>query len=83
MARRLIYGGLIGVICLGLIVVFLVNRFQKEEPVEVMRAIPEDAVLFAEKIDYKYITESFIPESRIWVDFVNIIKRKVFFMFRP
>lgn len=75
MVRRIIYGGLVGLVCVGLIVVFLVNRFRKEEPVEVLKAIPEDAVLFAEKIDYKYITESFIPESRIWVDFVNIIKR--------
>jgi hypothetical protein len=75
MAKRIIYGGLLGIICLVLLLVFLLNRFEKTEPVEVLRAIPEDAIVFAEKVDYEYITESFLSESRIWVDFVNIIRR--------
>ena len=75
MVKRIIYGGLFAVICLGLLMVFLLNRFDKIEPIEVQRAIPEDAILFAEDIDYQYLTESFLSESRIWIDFVNIIER--------
>jgi hypothetical protein len=75
MTRRLIYIGLFAVICLGLITVFLLNKFDKIEPLEIQEAIPEDAILFAEDIDFEYLTESFLPESRIWIDFVNIIER--------
>ena len=65
MTRRIIYSGLFAVVCLGLITVFLLNRFDKIEPVEIQGAIPEDAILFAEDIDFEYLTESFLPESRI------------------
>jgi hypothetical protein len=75
MVKRFIYGGLFAVICLGLLVIFILKRFDNIEPIEVRSAIPEDAILFAENIDYKYLTESFLPESRIWIDFVNIIER--------
>ncbi len=75
MVKRIIYGGLFAVICLGLLVVILLKRFDEIEPIEVLRAIPEDAILFAEDIDYQYLTESFLSESRIWIDFVNIIER--------
>jgi len=75
MAKRIIYVGLFAVICLGLVTVFLLKKFNKVEAVEVQAAIPEDAILFAEDIDYEYLAETFLPESRIWVDFVNIIER--------
>jgi len=75
MARRIIYGGLFAVICLGLITIFLLKKFEKIEAVEVQGAIPEDAILFAEDIDFEFLTETFLPESRIWIDFVNIIDR--------
>jgi hypothetical protein len=75
MTRRIIYIGLFAVVCLGLCTLFLLKKFDKIEAVEIQGAIPEDAILFVEDIDFKYLTESFLPESRIWIDFVNIIKR--------
>ena len=75
MGRRIVYGGLYAVVCLGLLILFLVKKLDKTVPAQVQGAIPEDAVLFAEEIDYKYLTESFLPESRIWIDFVNLIER--------
>jgi len=75
MTRRIIYGGLFAVVCLGFVTLFLLKKFDKIEPVEVQGAIPEDAILFAEDIDFEYLTETFLPESRIWIDFVNIIER--------
>jgi hypothetical protein len=76
MAQRLIYGGLFAVVCLVLITLFLLKKFEKVEAVEVQGAIPEDAVIFAEDIDFEYLTETFLPENRIWIDFVNITERK-------
>ena len=75
MAQRFIYGGLFAVVCLALITIFLLKKFEKVEAVEVQGAIPEDAVIFAEDIDFEYLTETFLPENRIWIDFVNIIGR--------
>ncbi len=75
MTRRIIYVGLFAVVCLGLITVFLLKKFDKIEVLEIQGAVPADAILFAEDIDFEYLTESFLPESRIWIDFVNIIER--------
>ena len=75
MTRRIIYIGLFAVVCLGLCTLFLLKKFDKIEALEIQGAIPEDAILFVEDIDFKYLTESFLPESRIWIDFVNIIER--------
>ncbi len=75
MTKRIIYGGLFAAVCLGFITLFLVKKFDKFVALEVQGAIPEDAILFVEDIDFKYLTESFLPESRIWIDFVNIIER--------
>jgi len=75
MVKRFIYAGLFAVVCLGLIIVFLIKRFDKKEPVEVQKAVPVNAILFVEDIDYKYLTETYLPGSRTWIDFVNLIHR--------
>lgn len=71
MLKRIIYGGLFAVVCLGLVIVFLLNRFDKITPIEILEAVPEDAILFVEDIDYEYLTETFLDGNRIWIDFVN------------
>jgi hypothetical protein len=75
MLKRFIYAGVFAVVCLGLVTVYLLKRFEKITPVEVQQAIPGDAVLFAENIDFEYLTESFLPDARMWVDFLNIAER--------
>jgi hypothetical protein len=75
MAKQRIYLGLFAVVCLGLITLFLIKKLDKIEPVEAQRAVPHSAILFAEDIDFEYLSEEFLPESRIWIDFVNIIDR--------
>ena len=72
MLKRYLYAGLFAVVCLGLVTLFLIKRFEKVTPVEVLQAIPGDAVLFAENIDFEYLTESFLPDSKMWIDFLNI-----------
>lgn len=71
MLKRIIYGGLFAVICAGLVIVILLQRFDKITPIEVLQAVPEDAILFMEEIDYEYLTGNFVPGSRMWIDFVN------------
>ncbi len=75
MLKRYIYGGLFAVVCAGLLLVILLNRFDKITPIEVLQVIPEDALLFLEDIDYEYLSESIIPGSRVWIDFVNTAGR--------
>jgi len=75
MIKRFIYAGLFAVVCLGLIIVFLLKRFDKKEPVEVQKAVPVNAILFMENIDFKYLTGTYLPGSRTWIDFVNLIHR--------
>ncbi|HER09415.1 MAG TPA: hypothetical protein ENO20_10960 [Bacteroides sp.] len=71
MWKRFLIGGLIAVICVGLLVVILLQRVHKMTPVGVLEAVPEDVVLLAENIDFEYLTQSFFPKNRIWIDFVN------------
>lgn len=71
MWKRIIYGGLFAVVCIGLILIFLLNRFDKFTPLEIFEAVPEDAIIFVEDLDYEYMTETFLSGSRIWIDFVN------------
>jgi hypothetical protein len=71
MLKRIIYGGLFAVICIALILVFLLSRFNKITPLEILEAVPEDAILFVEDIDYEYLTGTFLAGNRIWKDFVN------------
>ena len=75
MLKRYLYGGLFAVLCVGLVTVILLNRFDKFTPIEVLNAVPEDAILFMEEIDFEYLTESFLPDSRMWIDFVNTTNR--------
>ena len=72
MLKRFLYAGVFAVVCLGLVTLFLIKHFEKGTPVELQQAIPGDAVLFAENIDYEYLTESFLPGSGMWIDFLNI-----------
>ncbi len=71
MLKKYIYGGIMAVVFLGLVTLYLLKKFERITPVEVLQAVPEDAILFAERIDFEYLSESFFPENRIWIDFVN------------
>ncbi len=75
MLRRIIYGGLFAVVCAGLVLIIFLQRFDKITPIEALQAVPADAILFAEDVDYEYMSETFLPGSRIWIDFVNTTGR--------
>jgi len=71
MLNKYIYGGIMAVIFLGLVTLYLIKKFDRITPVEVLQAVPEDAILFAEKLDFEYLSETFFQENRIWIDFIN------------
>ena len=71
MWKRILYGGLFALVCAALITIILLQRFSAITPAEVLQGVPSDAIVYVEDIDYEYLTESFIPGSRIWIDFVN------------
>jgi len=72
MIKRFLYAGIFAAVCLGLLTLFLIKRFEKVTPLEVQQAIPRDAVLFAENIDYDYLTGSYMADSRMWLDFLKL-----------
>lgn len=72
MSKRIVYAGLFAVVCLGLLILFLIKKFDKVEVVLVQAAIPEDAVVFVEDVDFEYLQESVIPESKFWLDLLKI-----------
>ncbi len=71
MLKRYLYVGFFAVVCAGLVTVILLKRMDKITPLEELQAMPGDALLFMEDIDYEYMTETFLPGSRIWIDFIN------------
>ncbi|TFH27683.1 MAG: hypothetical protein E4H10_03030 [Bacteroidia bacterium] len=73
MLKRFLYAGVFAVVCLGLLTLFLIKRFDKTTPVELLQAIPGDAILFAENIDFEYLTESYLPGSTMWMDFLKMV----------
>ena len=75
MFKRILYGGVFALVCAGLVLVILLQRMDKITPVEALQAVPGDAILFVEEVDYEYISETFIPHNRIWIDFVNTTGR--------
>lgn len=75
MLKKLIYVGLFAIVCLGLVGIILLDKLDKITPIEVLQAVPNNALLFIEEIDYEYIAEEFLPGNRIWIDFVNTTGR--------
>jgi hypothetical protein len=75
MWRRYLLGGVFAVVVLGLVALILWNRFDRVTPIEVWEAVPSDAVVFVEDLDYTFFSESFFQENRIWIDFVNTTGR--------
>ena len=75
MLKKFIYVGLFAVVCLGLVGIILLKKMDKITPIEVIQAVPDDALLFIEEIDYEYVAEKFLPGSRLWIDFVNTTGR--------
>ncbi len=75
MFKKFIYVGLFAVVCLGLVGIILLDRLDKITPLEVLQAVPDNALLFIEEIDYEYVAEEFLPGNRIWIDFVNTTGR--------
>ena len=72
MPKRILYAGLFAVVFLGLLILFIIKKFDKTEVIELQGAIPEDAVLFVEDINFDHLKEKVLPESRFWLDFLKI-----------
>lgn len=75
MIKKFIYAGLFAVVCLGLVGIIVLKKLDKITPTEVLEAVPDDAIIFVEHIDYEYVAEKFLLENRIWIDFVNTTGR--------
>ncbi len=71
MVKKLIYGGVFAVVVFGLLAAIVLKRFDKTETLDVWQAVPGDAIVFVEGLDYDFLVGPFFNENRIWIDFVN------------
>jgi hypothetical protein len=71
MLRKYLYAGLFAVVCTGLVALIFLKRMDTITPVRVIQAVPAEALLVIEDIDFEYLEESFFPSNRIWIDFIN------------
>lgn len=72
MLKRFLFAGLFAVIVIGLAGLIFINSFDKVSTLEVRSAIPSDAVLFIEDLDYIYLSENYFSTNRSWIDFIQI-----------
>ena len=66
MLRKILIGGAMAVVFLGLVFLYFFYRNDTLEPARIAEAVPEDAVIFAHKIDYTYFTGDFRRENQFW-----------------
>ena len=65
------YIGLFALVCVSLLSLFFLKRMDKITPIQVIQAVPEDALVFVENLDYEYLSENFFSSNRIWIDLVH------------
>lgn len=71
MLKKYVFAGIFAVVVVGLVTVVLLVRMDKITPAEVLQAMPSDALLLVENVDYEYVSERFLKENRVWIDFVH------------
>ena len=70
MVKRFFYGALMAVVIFGLVLVVILKKTNTITHVTLFDAIPGDAVIIMENIDYEFITEE-LPENKIWADLLR------------
>ena len=71
MLKRVLIGGSFAVILVVLLLFFLLRKSASFKEAYVAEAVPSNAVLFIDHIDYQYFTEEFSEESVLWKAFLE------------
>ena len=71
MLKRVLIGGAFAVVVVGLLVVFLLSRTNTFENAHASQAVSDDAILYAENLDYLFLTDEFLNESPVWIELRN------------
>ncbi len=66
MVKRILVGGIFALVVIGLLLIYFFSRTNTFESAEASQAVSEDAILFAENIDYAYFSGEFISENQVW-----------------
>ena len=71
MLRKYLFPGLFALVCLVLLGLVFLKRSPQVKTPESHEALPGDALLFIEDVDYEYLVETFLPGNRMWQDFIH------------
>ena len=72
MLKRFIYGGLFAVIFIGLLIIVFLKKTDTITPASVFEAIPGNAVVIVEHLDFEYLTKDFFESNTIWDGFSSV-----------
>lgn len=69
MVKRILVGGIIAVVVTGLLLIYIFSRTKTFESAQASQAVSEEAILFADNIDYTYFTGEFLTDNLVWNEF--------------
>ncbi len=71
MLKRVLIGGAFAVVVIGLLLVYLLTRTNTFVAALAPQAVSEDAILFADNLDYHFFTEEFLNENQAWHELMS------------
>jgi outer membrane protein assembly factor BamB len=71
MLKKLLIGGGLAVITVCVILFFTFRNIDSFKSAEIAEAVPSNAILFIDKIDYEYFTKDFRLENLLWNDLIS------------
>lgn len=71
MLKRILISALIAVLILATAMLLWFKRSGGASIQEPYQAVPADAILFVENLEYSYISENMLMESRWWIDLIQ------------
>ncbi|MEX0982688.1 MAG: hypothetical protein WD577_10775 [Bacteroidales bacterium] len=71
MLKRILIVGIPAIIVTGLLFIVLFRSKHSYQKADAAEAVPANAVLFIEKLDYRFFSEEFETESQLWADLLT------------
>lgn len=71
MVKRILIGGAFAVVVLGLLLIYLLSRTNTFVEAQAPQAVSEEAILFADNLDYLFFTEEFLNENQVWSELMG------------
>lgn len=66
MVKKLLIGGAVAVVCVGLLLFILLKKSDKGQQVPAAEAVPANTIVFIEQIDYTFFADDFSGSNSLW-----------------